>query len=182
MIIALTGTPGTGKTSVSDLLQKKNIKIIDLNKVIVEQDLLIGVDKKRKSKIVDIDRLYDYIKESYSNEDVVFLEGHISHLLKNVDKIVILRCHPDILKKRLLEKGWSLEKINENILAEILDIILCESLENLDYKNVFEINTTKLSINNVASNILEIIDNGFKHMDKYKVGDIDWSEEVLNWI
>lgn len=182
MIVSLTGTPGTGKTSVANFLQKRGIETVDLNKVVEEQDFLVGIDKKRKSKIVDIDKLDDYIKDNYNVVEVVFLVGHISHLLKNVDKIIVLRCHPDKLKKRLSTKGWTARKIKENIEAEILDIILCEALEAFSENNVFEIDTTKLSIENVVSNILEIIDNKFKHMDKYKVGNIDWSEEVFNWI
>jgi hypothetical protein len=27
--------------------------------------------------------------------------------------------------------------------------------------------------------ILEIVDNKFKNMKKYKIGEIDWSEEIL---
>ena len=182
MIVALTGTPGTGKTSAANFLQKRGIETVDLNKVVEERDFLVGIDKKRKSKIVDIDKLDGYIKEKYNTIDVVFLVGHISHLLKNVDKVIVLRCHPDKLKKRLSTKGWTTRKIKENIEAEILDIILCEALEAYTGKNVFEIDTTKLSIDKVVSNILEIIDNKFKHIDKYKSGNIDWSEEIFNWI
>jgi len=182
MIAALTGTPGTGKTSVANILQKKGINTVDLNKVAREQDFLIGIDKKRKSKIVDIDKLNNYIKNKYNVIEVVFLVGHISHLLKNVNKIIVLRCHPDFLKKRLSKKRWTAEKIKENIEAEILDIILCEALESHTEKNVFEIDTTKLSVKKVVSNILEIINNKFEQMDKYRVGNIDWSEEVFNWI
>ena len=56
MIIALTGTPGTGKTSISNILQKKGFKIIDLNEIACEKGFLIGRDEKRDSNIVDIER------------------------------------------------------------------------------------------------------------------------------
>jgi len=182
MIVALTGTPGTGKTAVANFLQKKGIKIVDLNKVVVEQDFLAGFDKKRESKIVDIDRLNKFVKDNYMGEEDIFLVGHISHLLKNVGKIIVLRCHPNQLKTRLSKKGWAAEKIKENIEAEILDIILSEAVEAHTDKNVFEIDTTNLYINEVAAKILEIIENKFKYIDKFKVGNIDWSEEVFNWI
>jgi len=158
---------------------KNIVEAIDKDKYEV---VLIGIDKKRKSKIVDIDKLNNYIKNKYNVIEVVFLVGHISHLLKNVNKIIVLRCHPDFLKKRLSKKRWTAEKIKENIEAEILDIILCEALESHTEKNVFEIDTTKLSVKKVVSNILEIINNKFEQMDKYRVGNIDWSEEVFNWI
>jgi len=179
MLIALTGTPGTGKTAVSYVLQEKGFKNVDLNRVATEEGFLAGFDKKRASKIIDIDRLNDYVKKRYITKDVVFLVGHISHLLKNVDKVIVLRCHPDELKKRLSKKKWAEEKIKENLEAEILDIILCESVDTHSEQNVFEIDTTSLSINNVASSIIDIISNNFKYIEKYKIGKIDWSEEIL---
>jgi hypothetical protein len=74
---------------------------------------------------------------------------------------------------------WKTEKINENLEAEILDVILCESVNIHPKKNIFEINTTDKSIDDVASSIMEIIRNKFKPMKKYNIGYIDWSEEVL---
>jgi len=179
MIVALTGTPGTGKTFVSNVLQEKGFEIVDVNKVAVEKDFLVGIDKKRNSRIIDVNRLNEYVKEKYKDKDVVFLEGHLSHLLKNVDKVIVLRCHPDELSKRLSKKKWNGEKIKENLEAEILDIILCEALEVHSEKSIFEIDTTEKSIERVASSIVEIVDNEFNYMEKYKIGDIDWSEEIL---
>ena len=62
MKIALTGTPGTGKTSVSKVLEKRKLKVIDLNKLAIEKDFIIGYDKKRDSKIIDINRLNNFFK------------------------------------------------------------------------------------------------------------------------
>ena len=179
MIIALTGTPGTGKTSVSKILQSKDFEIVDLNKVACEKDFLIGKDEKRDSNIVDIYRFNSYINEKYSGKKIVIIEGHLSHLLKSVDKVFILRCHPKKLRKNLLKKGWIEQKIKENIEAEILDIILCESMEIHQKDNIFEIDVTNKSLNDVSSSIMEIIDNQFKIIKKYKIGKIDWSEEIL---
>ena len=109
----------------------------------------------------------------------VLVDGHLSHLLKCADKVIVLRCHPDELRKRLSKKGWKKEKIKENLEAEILDIVLCESVEFHSEKNIFEMNTTDDSIDSVVSQIIKIIDEGFKNMKKYNIGDIDWSEEIL---
>ena len=72
-----------------------------------------------------------------------------------------------MLRKRLSGKGWKEEKINENIEAETLDIILCETIELHSEKNVFEIDTTDKSVDSVASSIMEIMKNNFKPMKKY---------------
>ena len=179
MIIAITGTPGVGKTSVSYVLQKDGFEVVDLFKTAVDNGFLIGDDERRGSKIIDVDRLDDYIKENYSGKNIVFGDGHLSHLLKCVDKVIVFRCHPDELKIRLSNKGWKEEKIKENIQAEILDVILCETVDVHPREDVFEIDTTGKSVEVVASSVMEIINNDFKHMKKYNIGNIDWSEEIL---
>ena len=178
MLIALTGTPGTGKTSVSNILSDNGFEIVDINKVATGKDFLIGNDEKRNSKIVDIDRLNGYIKENYKKKDIVFIEGHLSHLLKSVDKVIVLRCHPDELRKRLSQKGWKEEKIKENIEVEILDIILCETVDIHPEKNVFEIDTTNRQPQEIVRDVKYIMDGKVKN---YRIGKIDWSEEVLKW-
>ena len=179
MIIALTGTPGTGKTSVSNILQENDFEVVDLNKIAISNNFLIGEDEERDSKIVDVDTSNGYINENYKEKDIVFIDGHLSHLLKSVDKVIILRCHPDELRKRLSQKRWKKSKVKENIEAEILDIILCEAVDVHPEKNVFEIDTTNLDINSVSELIMEIINNNFEHMKKHNIGNIDWSEEIL---
>jgi len=179
MLIALTGTPGTGKTSISNILHENGFEIVDINKVAADEDCFIGNDEERNSKIVDVDKLNGHIKENYKGKDIVFIEGHLSHLLKSVDKVIVLRCHPDELRKRLSQKGWKKEKIKENIEAEILDIILCETAYSHPEKNAIEIDTTDMNIIDVAALIMEIIKNKFEHMKKHNIGNIDWSEEIL---
>jgi len=179
MLVSLSGTPGTGKTSVSKILKQKGFDIVDLNKLAIEKNFMIGVDEKRGSRIIDINLLNKYIEKNYAEKDVVFIEGHLSHLLKNMDKVILLRCHPSVLKKRLAKKNWNETKIKENTDAESLDIVLCESVEIHPRKNIFEIDTTDKNADQVASCIIEIVQNKFKPMKKYNIGYIDWSEEIL---
>jgi adenylate kinase len=178
MIIALTGTPGTGKTSVSKFLEETYF-VIDLNKLAIKENFITGIDEDRNSKIIDINRLDNYIDKNYNKKSVVFVEGHLSHLLKSVDKVIILRCNPNVLIKRLSKKGWNKEKIKENLEAEILDIILCETVDIHSDKNIFEIDTSKKSIRDIASLIKEIIKSGFRNVKTHNIGNIDWSEEIL---
>jgi adenylate kinase len=179
MIIALTGTPGTGKTSISKILHSKGFEIVDLNRVACEKGLLIGKDEKRDSNIVDVDRFNGYVTENYARKDIVFIEGHLAHLLRSVDKIFVLRCHPSELRKNLSKKGWNNQKIEENVEAEILDIILCETLDIHAKNNIFEINVSGKPLDEIVSSIFEIINNKFKNLKKYNIGKIDWSEEIL---
>ena len=63
MNIAITGTPGTGKTSVANHLREKGFNVIDLSKLAIENSFLSGYDKKRNSRIVNIDKVNDYLSE-----------------------------------------------------------------------------------------------------------------------
>jgi adenylate kinase len=182
MIIALSGTPGTGKSSVSVILQQKGYTVLSLNEIAFQNNFILGVDKQRGSKILDINKINNFIKNKYTREDLVLIQGHASHLLKRVDKLIILRCHPKVLKNRLEKKEWNKEKIKENVEAEILDIILCDATELHPEKSIFEIDTTNISVNSVVSSILEIVNNQFQPIKKYKIGHIDWSEEILKEI
>jgi adenylate kinase len=179
MIVAITGTPGTGKTTVASILKKKGFTVVDLKKVAFDNNFVLGVDKNRNSKIVDIEKLNVYIKRNFSSDELVFVEGHISHLLKCADKIIILRLHPLRLREILFDRNWKKDKVSENVQAEALDVILCEAVDIHSEKNCFEIDGTKLSIQDIVLCILEIIENKFKNIKKYKIGEIDWSEELL---
>ena len=178
MLISISGTPGTGKTSTVKILQKKGFQVIDLNKLAKENDFIIGIDKKRNSKIVDIKSINDYFKD-YKTNDIIFIDSHLSHLISYVDKVIIFRCKPEKLNLNLNKKNWNKEKIRENIQAEILDIILSEAVEIHDSRNIFEIDTSEITIKEIADIILDFISSNFKNIKKYKLGRIDWSEDIL---
>lgn len=179
MLVAITGTPGVGKTAVSSILLQREYEVVELNEKAKDGDFVAGIDKKRDSKIIDVDRLNKFVEETYKGQNLVFIEGHLSHLLKCMDKIIVLRCHPKELKKRLKNKNWREEKNKENIESEILDIILCEAIDIHSKENIFEIDTTKKSVDDTATSIIEIKENNFEHMKKYNMGNIDWSNEIL---
>lgn len=179
MIVALSGTPGTGKTTVALVIQQKGITVMSVYDIAVEQGFLLGYDHVRGSHIIDVDQVNAYVKQRYQHEPMVFIEGHLSHLLSNVDKVIVLRCHPKELKKRLKQKNWAKEKIRENIEAEVLDVILCEAVSLHKPGNVFEFDTTGCSAETIGSAVVDLVKSGFSQREKYAVGKVDWSEELL---
>ncbi|MDG6229460.1 MAG: NMP kinase, partial [Candidatus Thermoplasmatota archaeon] len=76
----------------------------------------------------------------------------------------------------LEEKGWKKEKIRENLEAEIIDVILCESVEVHSEAHVFEIDTTTATVEEIVENIDGWYKTGFSLPTSYKVGHIDWSD------
>lgn len=175
MRIAVSGVPATGKTEISKLLSKKlNYRLISINEFAEELDAFTGYDKKMESRILDMAKLKKEIKKLKGN---IILEGHTSHLFP-VDMIIVLRCNPEILKKRLKKKFSSnLLKIQVNLEAEILGVISSEAVMNS--RKVYEIDTTDKSVKESVNVILKILKG---EIEEFKVGKIDWLEEFSNWI
>ncbi len=158
MLIALTGTPGTGKSTVARLLRKKGYKVISLNRIIVRKKMVKGYDEKRKSWIVDMKKLEKYVeilKKKYP-EKTIILDSHISHLLP-VDFAIVLRCSPDELEKRLKKRHWRKEKIRENVEAEMVEVIAVEAEEMLGKERAVEIDTTSKTPEEVCKEIIEVL-------------------------
>lgn len=179
MIVSITGTPGTGKTTIAQLLQEKNIPIIDLKQVSINQGFIESRDTKRDSIIIDIKAINQFIVDTYQFDNVMVIDGLVSHFLECIDEVIVFRCHPRVLKKRLMKRGWTWKKIKENLEAEMLDVILCESIEQQGMNKIHEIDTSNISIENTIEAVYHKI-LGDKSKFIVKPGSIDWSELLFD--
>jgi adenylate kinase len=164
MLVALTGTPGTGKTTIAALLP---YRVIDLNSL-VKEGLNLGTDTKRMCLEADMEGLKLKLAEMDTDE-LTILEGHFSHYF--ADEAIVLRLAPSELKKRLEARGYSAAKIHENLESEAVDVILIEAFEFCS--RVSEIDTTNKSPQEVADLVLKAIR---KEID-LEPGQIDWLED-----
>ena len=171
--ISITGTPGTGKTSAAEIIGRKtDYRVLDVNKVAKSEDVDYTEDQERKTMAVDVGSLKRALEEKVSGRTV--LEGHLSHHYDS-DMVVVLRAHPEELEKRLENKEWGKKKIEENVESEAMDIILQESVHIHD-ENVYEIDTTDKSIEQVAEEIISLMEDE-ESREKHRPGTIDWSED-----
>jgi len=175
MIIAVTGTPGAGKTTVSKLLAEKlGYEYVSLRDYAIEK----GIGEMKGDELeVEVDELAYNFERDFKGKNVV-VDGHLSHFL-NADLVVVLRAHPRLIGERLTERGYSREKVGENVEAELVDVILVEALE--ENENVIEVDTTGKTPEEVVNEILELIEKGVKK----RVGVVDWSEvydEVIPYL
>jgi len=173
VLVAITGTPGVGKTSACGVLEKKGHKVLNLNETALERGLVLGRDDARDTAIIDTRGLNTFVRTLQN--DLVFLDGHLSHHL-DVDISIVLRCNPNKLRERLASLGWNERKIMENAEAEAIDTILVESLE-VGHRT-YEIDATEKKPGDVACNILDIVDGD---PSEFHAGSVDWSEVILGW-
>jgi len=172
VLVALTGTPGTGKSSVGRILEGRGYVLVDLDEVARREGLVVGRDPVRGSDEVDVEALRERIQIPTK---LGFLKSHYSHRM-DVNLAVVLRCRPSVLRERLQARGWSAEKIRENVEAEAIDTILQEAVARVPF--VYEVDTTALQPDQAADTILEILQGSTEGHDP---GSVDWSDEVLSW-
>jgi adenylate kinase len=165
---ALTGTPGTGKTSISDFL---DTKVVHLSEYYEEAS-----ESKTKSGewLIDLDKINTIVKES-NFKDVLF-EGHTSHTLDNLEMVILLRCDPLVLRERLIKRNYSKEKINENLEAEALNIIFDEVVDNISEDKVFQLDTTYQNPEQSAKKLMSFMNGNIKLDESY-----DYSERIMEW-
>jgi adenylate kinase len=172
MIVAITGTPGTGKSSVSSELIRRGFTVVDAARLAHEKGLVARPKRKGAPAIVDIERLRQV---PMPKVDLIFITSHFTHLLRS-DIVIVLRCSPSVLKARLERRKWRKEKVRENVEAEAIDLITVEAMQRS--KKVFEVNTTSVDAKEAARQILEIVKGSVKG---HEPGLVDWSEEILSW-
>jgi len=185
-VILVTGTPCVGKTSIARALcSKLNALYINLTELALRENLVAREDEKRKSIIVDDIRMQRKIQKIMKkcDKDVV-LDGHYAASVvpkKLVTRIFILRRDPVELRKLMENRGFSGQKLWENLASEILDVCLVDALKLHDKRKVCEVNVTNKDVENVVHEILDVL-SGRKQCN---VGIVDWlgkleSEGILD--
>ncbi|WP_255196082.1 adenylate kinase family protein [Halorarius litoreus] len=152
MRVTVTGTPGTGKTTATDLVTT-DLDVLHLNDVIRDEAFATGTDPDRGSLVADMDALGAWLDD----RDDVLVESHLAHHFP-ADMVVVLRCRPDDLEQRLRDRGEAPEKARENADAEALDVVLSEAVERHGLDAVYEIDTTDRSPEAVATDIESVIE------------------------
>ena len=180
--VALTGTPGTGKTTVSEhVADRLAIEVIHLNDAIRAAGLFSERDVERDSLVADLDAAESWLDETRAGDGGEngagdrgengagdrgengagdgrgrLVESHLAHLL-DVDRAIVLRCHPESLKPRLRERGESEASIAENAESEALDTVLAAAVERHGRESVWEVDTTDRAPGPVADDVAAAI-------------------------
>ena len=169
--IAVTGTPGTGKTTTTERLADRgvDVPVIHLNDEIKAHDLWTERDVDRDSLVTDLDAV-----ELHLGDWTGALESHLAHHFEAA-RVVVLRCAPADLESRLEARGDPPEKARENAESEALDVVLSEAVEEHGPEAVYEIDTTDRDPEAVADDIAAVVAGEREPT----AGEVDFTEYLL---
>lgn len=177
MVIAVSGTPGTGKSIFARALAKKlGAKVIDLN-ALIEKKRIYRLDVNG-TKIANFPKMRkEFVRAVRASRGQVVVEGLLAHLLpkRYLTHIVVLRIRPKILEQRLRARGYSKTKTRENVEAEALDVILWEAVQTHGANRVYEIDATKLKLDAAVRLFLDALAGKIS----LSPGKVNWLEEVF---
>jgi adenylate kinase len=173
--ILITGTPGTGKTTISRLLATELRACYVNPKVLLRREEVdYTCDEKRKTRTVSLKRLRNRLSERAARTDHgLVIDSHIAletGPLPRLVRAIVLRCDPIVLERRLERKRWSKSKIGENLQAEILDICLWDAVENCGWRKIMEIDTTEKA----PSRVIQLIMRDMHKKRIQRQPKVDW--------
>ncbi len=162
MKILITGTPGTGKTTNGrKLAQRLGIPYINVTTLINSHPEFVD-SYEGKVRIIKPE-IKEWLEKNLPKDYVI--DSHLIEYMPKVDVIVILRCEPNELYKRLKERNYSQNKIKDNIEVEILDYFTQKTKK----KKVIEIDTSQKESEDVVEEILR------------RIEESNWNKGAIKW-
>lgn len=176
-IIAVVGTPGTGKKTISRLLSSQlKLEYLDANEFAIQKGAVIGKDGEEY--VVSTSKLRRILRPLIKGKAMI-ISGHLLPSVLKRDEVelaILLRCAPTVLEERLAQRGYKQAKIKENVAAEILGVVAAEAIKKFGVKKISEHDTTNKSPLDTVAEILDVV----LGKAPLRAPKIDWLTEVAD--
>lgn len=160
MRIVITGTPGTGKSSVAaELSRSLGLPLHSITEIVRAR---MRLNRRRE---VDVRRLAKIMRFLREGRDYV-VEGHLACEIRlPADIIVVLRTRPDVLSRRMAKRGYGKRKAGDNLVAEMLDYCT-QRVEKVYGRRPIELDTTRRTARSSAARLALAIKQKKKNIDR----------------
>ena len=167
MSYVITGNPGVGKHTIAkEISEKLHLPIIDIN--IIAQDFGL-FEISEDTNDVDVTKLEKIIREKIPYP--VLFVGHLAPYVLSSDKIkkvIVLRKNPYNLIPIYKKRGYSKEKIKDNLGSEVLGIILHDAIAQFGSEKTLQIDVSLQSIQETIKKVIDAIKG------ETKSDEVDW--------
>lgn len=170
MKLVITGNPGVGKhTSARIIADRTDAEIIDINKVAIDNKAI--AKKTERGLEVDVKKLARLMTKMLKSRKDLIVVGHLAPYVirpAGISMVAVLRRSPYELEKTLEKRGYSADKVRENLASEILGVSLYDSVKTFGRHKVVEFDTTDKTPDQTAGEMMRAL------RKKPKQAGIDW--------
>ncbi|KAJ1497457.1 factor activating pos9 [Coelomomyces lativittatus] len=155
--ILVTGTPGTGKTTLCELLSlATSMKHLSVSEMVKHLGLHEGWDDQYECFIIDEDKICDQLQPEIDNGGCLVDFHSVDFFPEDwFDLIVVLHAQTHTLYDRLVARNYPEFKVKENVTAEIMHVIAEDVRESYPNQLLFELDSD--TVEQMDSNTMKLI-------------------------
>ncbi|KAK4490782.1 hypothetical protein RD792_001495 [Penstemon davidsonii] len=130
--ILITGTPGTGKTTTClALAEATNLKHINIGDLVRQKNLHDGWDDQFECYIINEDLVCDELEDLMEEGgNIVDYHGCDFFPERWFDYVAVIQTENSLLYDRLSKRGYTGQKLSNNMECEIFQVLLEEAKES----------------------------------------------------
>ncbi|KAI8877569.1 P-loop containing nucleoside triphosphate hydrolase protein [Backusella circina FSU 941] len=151
--ILVTGTPGTGKTTSSEMIADAlGLQHVNVGELVREKKFYEDYLEDLDTHVLDEDKLLDELEEIVKEGGKV-VDFHTCEIFPErwFDLVLVLRADTSYLYDRMVKRGYNKNKIDENMECEIMQIVLETAKESYAPEIVVELPSN--TVDDIESNV-----------------------------